>query len=120
MEKKRLLLIEDDPISIEVIVKFLSRDYFVVTALNGPEGILKAKKEIFDIVLLDIQLPLGMNGIEVLKQLRLIRGYQNIPIIAQTAYSMEDDKKKILDSGFDAYISKPYLKSDILKIIDGF
>lgn len=119
MEKKKILLVEDDLTSVEVIEKYLSGLYSVVTALNGPEAILKARNEIFNLVLLDIQLPLGMSGIKVLKELRQINDYENIPIIAQTAYAMNGDEQKLLEEGFDAYISKPFMKSDLLKVING-
>lgn len=119
MEKKKILLVEDDLTSVEVIEKYLSGLYSVVTAHNGPEAILKARNEIFNLVLLDIQLPLGMSGIKVLKELRQINDYENIPIIAQTAYAMNGDEQKLLEEGFDAYISKPFMKSDLLKVING-
>ena len=85
------------------------------TAKRAIELIRKNQK--IDLVLMDIQL-LGMNGYEATKKIKEINPL--LPVIAQTAGAMEEDRKKCIDSGCDDYISKPIDKIVLLEIINRF
>jgi len=65
----------------------------------------------------DINLGIGIDGVETMRRIREIPGYKDAPIIAVTAYVMSGDKEKFLQSGFSDYIPKPYLKDSFLEKI---
>lgn len=109
-----ILLIEDDAINANVIQRFLKKEFKVDVAFNGTKGIELAKDNEYCIVLLDINLGRGISGLEVLTQLKQLEKFVSIPIIASTAYTMKGDREKLLEAGFDDYISKPYTMDEIL------
>ncbi len=108
MENSRgkILVIEDDPASYKLIEATLKSSRLnLIHAENGFEAIehFNSNSDI-KLILLDIQLP-GMNGYEILSYIRNVNS--TLPIVAQTAYSMSDDKDKCLVAGCTDYISKP-------------
>jgi CheY-like chemotaxis protein len=109
-----VLLIEDDAINASVIQKFIRKDYKVDMAYSSVKSIEMATENSYDIILLDINLGRGMNGIDVLKEIKKTVKNSNTPVIASTAYTMKGDKEKLLQAGFDDYISKPYTMNEIL------
>ena len=111
---RSVLLIEDDAINASVIQKFIRKDYKVDMAYSSVKSIEMAAENSYDIILLDINLGRGMNGIDVLKEIKKTVKNSNTPVIASTAYTMKGDKEKLLQAGFDDYISKPYTMSEIL------
>lgn len=109
-----ILLIEDDIINANVIQRFLKKEFKVDVAFTGAKGIELAKTNEYVLVLLDINLGRGITGLEVLNQIKQLEKFTNIPIIASTAYTMKGDREKLLEAGFDDYISKPYTMDEIL------
>jgi PAS domain S-box-containing protein len=109
---KTILIVEDDPLSSKFLEAILEDSGAqILLAKDGKEAIDIAKKhESLDMILMDIQLP-GMNGNEATIEIRKIR--ENIPVIAQTAHAMPEDKKKSLEAGCDDYITKP-INMDLL------
>ena len=105
----RILLAEDNPVNQKIAMRLLEKQGCIVeVAENGHEAVDKASKGNFDVILMDVQMPV-LDGLEAT---RLIREGEkqtgkHIPIIAMTARAMEGDEKKCLDSGMDSYISKP-------------
>ena len=104
---KKVLLVEDDEFCAYTVLKLMKKDFEFIHRFSGYEGIEEAKKNNFDLLLLDIGLK-DINGIEVLNHIKNIPGYKDIPAIAVTAFAMLGDKEKFLDSGFSYYIAKPY------------
>ena len=117
ISKYKILIVEDDSISQDVINLFLKNLYSLSFAENGEQALEQVNKTQFDLILMDINLGAGITGIEVKEKIRAIKGYENTPIIAATAFAMMGDREKFLASGFDHYISKPYLKQQLLKLI---
>lgn len=113
-ELPTILLVEDDVINAMVIKKFLSINYKVDVASNSKQSLEMAEVNNYSLFLLDINLGRGMNGIDVLIEIRKMPKYENTPIIASTAYTMKGDKERLLQSGFDDYISKPYTMHEII------
>lgn len=113
---KKLLLAEDDEPSFLLLKAILKRTGIeIIRAKSGREAVSFAlSDENITIILMDINMP-DMNGYEATEAIKKERS--NIPIIAQTAYSVSGDKEKILGSGFDDYISKPINKTELFKII---
>ncbi len=104
--ERKVLVVEDDEASYHLIDASLKMYKLnLIRAKTGSEAIqhMVSNPDI-KLVLLDIQLP-GMNGYEVLSELKKMK--PELPVIAQTAYSMIDDREKCLSAGCSAYISKP-------------
>ena len=111
-----ILVVEDNPDNRYLITAILEEsDYKYITAENGEEAVTKAKESLPGLILMDIQLP-EMNGFEATKQIRKI--YPNLPIVAQTAYAMPEDRVKSFEAGCNDFIVKPINKELLLNIID--
>lgn len=105
-KKASILVIEDNPDNMETVKALLEHDHHIIGALSGLEGLEKAKTFQPDLILLDISLP-GMDGMDVLTELKKDKQMQHIPVIALTARAMKGDREELLAHGFDDYISKP-------------
>jgi two-component system cell cycle response regulator DivK len=104
---KKILVVEDNLIVMELVRALLvSFGYEPIEAPNGVTAIELCKKNMLNLILLDIQLP-GINGIEVLRILKENPATRGIPAIALTAHAMHGDEEKFLKVGFSAYVSKP-------------
>ncbi|MCB8998794.1 MAG: response regulator [Bacteroidales bacterium] len=113
---KTILIVEDDFISTEFLVKVLEfKDLNLLFATNGEEAIrlVKNHPEI-DLVLMDIRLP-GVNGYDATREINAIN--KNLPVIAQTAYALEGDNLKALEAGCVAHISKPIDTEELFRLI---
>jgi PAS domain S-box-containing protein len=108
------LLIDDDEIIYKVISKILEGICYVDYAEKADIALEKVKEKKYSLIFLDINLGLGNNGLEVLKEIRNVNGYENVPVSALTAYAMTGDKEKFLNAGCDYYISKPFERKKIL------
>jgi CheY-like chemotaxis protein len=115
--KHKILVVEDDATSRDVINLFLKNIYQIFFAHDGEAALILAKENNFDLILLDINLGSGITGLEVMEKLRLFDEYKKTPIIAATAFAMLGDREKFLNSGFNHYISKPYLKQQLLQLL---
>jgi two-component system KDP operon response regulator KdpE len=105
-----ILVIDDDPDLTDMMEAQLKRkQYHVVTASSGREGLQKAYQFRPDLVLLDIMMP-GMDGWEVCRRLREL---SNVPIIMLTARSMKGDVVKGLEAGADDYVAKPFSAAEL-------
>ncbi|WP_186443165.1 ATP-binding protein [Desulfobotulus alkaliphilus] len=106
----RILLVEDNVINQKVAIGFLQNLGFSPTAVsNGLEALEALKKAPWDLVLMDIQMPL-MDGLEATRCIRHPKsGVRNpaIPIIAMTAHAMQDDRERCLNAGMNDYVTKP-------------
>ena len=109
--RKTVLIIEDNPYTSDMVRKYLIRkDYEVLTAGDGQEGLRLARKENPALILLDIMLP-GMDGTEVCQTLR---EESCIPIIMLTARVEEEDRVAGLELGADDYITKPFSLKELV------
>lgn len=107
MEKKKILVVEDEERNRYLISFILkSNGLEVVMANDGLEGVEAAKKQMVDLVLMDIKMP-RMDGYESTRGIRELDGYQSVPIVALTSYAMAGDEKKAMGAGCDGYVSKP-------------
>lgn len=115
----RVLLIEDNPASNELIVYLLrSFGYEVVSVTDGQAGLEAATKGEFDLIVCDIQMPV-MDGYEVARRLKENPATRSVALVAVTALAMVGDRDKVLQAGFDAYVSKPIDPEDFVRQIDG-
>lgn len=115
--KPQVLLIEDDLSLVELVRYNLESEGFgVLHACDGEEGLMVAREELPDVILLDWMLPL-VSGIEVCRRLRRTSETANIPIIMLTARGEESDRVRGLDTGADDYITKPYSPRELISRI---
>jgi len=104
----KVLVVEDDPVNMEIIVRFLKlRKFAVVSATNCPDGVALALAEKPELILMDLGLPNPEDGLEATRQIRAQPGTETIPIIAFTARSMAQDKEKARAAGCNDFESKP-------------
>ena len=115
---KKILYIEDDKASRDVITRFLLNKYDIVTKDSADESLQIVNETKFDAILMDINLGNGLNGIEVSQLIKKEPGYQNIPIIAVTAFASDDDKTEFLSKGMTHYISKPFRQNELLDLLN--
>lgn len=117
-KKLKILLVEDDPDSQE-LVKIICQDKYSLDIVNdGNKAIIKAKQINYDIILMDINLGLGIDGIEATKIIRKLKYYKNVPIVALTAFAMEGDEKEFLANGCSHYLSKPFTIKSFNKLLE--
>ena len=114
MKKSKIVVIEDEVDILEVINYNLSKEGFdVCSALDGEEGLALIKKEVPDLVLLDLMLP-GLDGIEICRKLKTDYSTRSIPIIMVTAKGEESDIVLGLGMGADDYMVKPFRPRELM------
>ena len=120
---KKILIVEDVQMNVDLLEQLLEDDYCLSIADNGSEGVDKAAAIQPDLILMDMSLPV-IDGYEATRRIRQIPGLQSVVIIGLSAHAMSGDKEKALAAGCDDYLTKPvnehhlfaklhqYLKSD--------
>ena len=103
--RRRLLIVDDEPLILEVLTEHFKTDYDVETALNGADALGALLRSRPDVVLLDINMP-RMNGVEVLKDIKQID--ESIPVIMVTANEQVALAADALRSGAFGYVPKPF------------
>ena len=115
--KPNILYVEDDKVSAEVLVYATKNLYEIDVAESGEDAIPMLQTKKYDAILMDINLRKGLDGVQVTKMIRQLPSYKKTPIIAITAYASTGDREEFLANGMDFYISKPYKKHEILKLL---
>ncbi len=114
----RTLHVEDNAEVRSIVKYFLRKKRFQVDAAeNGAEALQLAKDEHYDVIIMDVNLGEGMDGIETTRQLRRIEQYKDVPIIAVTANLTTNIREHCLEAGMDAFLPKPFQKEDLLNTI---
>ena len=118
---KKVYVVEDNEKNMKVFNMVLSTipDVEIKSENRGDRGLEMIKSGKPDLVILDLQLP-GLSGIEIFKELRKIKKFNKVPIIAVTAFAMKGDEERILKIGFDKYISKPIRVKEFKEIVMDF
>jgi two-component system, cell cycle response regulator DivK len=118
--KKVILIVEDEPKNLRLFRDILQNNgYGTVEAVNGKQGLDLARIHRPDLILMDLHMPV-MDGFEATKLLKSDPELRKIPLIAVTASAMKGDAEKILQAGFDGYITKPIDLYPFLKQIAGY
>ncbi len=113
----KALIVEDDEISYSLLKNIISDLCEADIATNMEDALNKASEHLYDFVIMDINLGGEDTGIDVTRELRIIKNYDKVPIIAVTAYAMKGDKNFFINSGLDAYVSKPFTRSELIETI---
>jgi signal transduction histidine kinase/DNA-binding NarL/FixJ family response regulator len=115
---RRILLADDNAVNRTIATIMLSRaGYTVETAADGREAVDLLSREDFDLVLMDVQMPV-MDGVEATRRVRALPGKMaKVPIIALTAHAMEGARESYLAAGMDDYLTKPFVRDALLEIV---
>jgi CheY-like chemotaxis protein len=112
-----VLIIEDDSRSIQLLELILgSEGYGVTVARRGDEGLALMRSRRFDLLVLDLMLP-GMDGFEILRQVRADPQLADVPVIISSARAQAASKRQAAELGATAYLTKPYRKADLLEMV---
>jgi len=115
---RTILIAEDNPINRELLRELLEiRGYSVTEACDGQQALAMVEQAPPDILLLDIGMPL-LDGYAVVRKLRENPRLASLPVVAVTAYAMQGDREKIMNSGFDGYLSKPVNSGSLFQELD--
>lgn len=110
---KTALIVEDNPVNRELLRELLEmRGFTVNEACDGKEALDEISRSKPDIVLLDLNMPV-VDGFEAVKRIRGDALLAALPVLAVTAYAMRGDRERILNSGFNGYLSKPISPQDL-------
>jgi PAS domain S-box-containing protein len=116
-----ILFAEDDAVTRTSIKKLLEKaGHHVTVAVDGLDALKKLEEDVFDLILMDIQMP-KMDGLEATRNIRFqyrFESIRDIPIIALTAYAMSGDREKFIGAGMNAYVSKPVDIEALKKVIE--
>lgn len=118
----KVLLVDDNPVNMllaKSIVKKLLPSSEISEAYNGAEAVKQYKREIPDIIFMDIQMP-EVSGYEATRQIRLLEKDRHTPIVALTAGTVKGEYDRCIEAGMDDYLSKPVLVSDIAGMIEKY
>ncbi len=107
MPRKRILVVEDNPMNMELVCEVLeARGYEVRQATSAAEALERLKRVKPDLILMDIQLP-GLDGLALTKRLKQEPATRDILVVALTAHAMKGDRDRILEAGCCGYLPKP-------------
>lgn len=119
MKPLKILIVEDDKVNLMVLALMLKeKGHLVESAINGSEALLLHANNQYDVIFMDIQMPI-MDGIEATLKIREREGEgRHTPIIALTAYALAGDRERFLSYGFDEYIPKPIQMKELFQLLE--
>jgi two-component system cell cycle response regulator DivK len=107
MNATRVLVVEDNERNLKLVRDVLQyAGYEIIEASTGEEGVELAQSRSPDVILMDLQLP-DIDGMEALRRIRKSPVTADVPVVAVTAFAMQDDRARVFDAGFDGYLEKP-------------
>jgi CheY-like chemotaxis protein len=120
MAGELILVVEDNEKNRVLFGDILqARGYHTFEAETGEQAIFLLQNKRPDLILMDIQLP-GKDGITITKEIKANAATKDIPVFALTSYAMKGDRERIIEAGFNSYISKPIKVKEFLKTVDDF
>lgn len=115
--KQRILLAEDEPNIVESLRFLLERAGFELSVeKNGHKALAAALEGAFDLLILDVMLP-GIDGYEVLRQVRADHRAHDLPVLMLTAKGQREDRERALDGGVDVFMTKPFANAEIVRAV---
>ncbi|MDR3022747.1 response regulator [Chryseobacterium sp.] len=119
MQAPQVLLVDDNPVNMVLnhkMIRSLIPDAELTESTDGLQAWEQCKEKIFNIILMDVQMPV-MDGIEATKQIRLLPGYADVPIIGVTAGNVLGEREKCMNSGMNDFLPKPLRQADLLEML---
>jgi len=113
-DRPEILVLEDNPESRLLLRHLLRKDFEATIVAGADDAMAEAERRNFSVALLDINLGERRTGVDVLQLLRNTPSFANTPALACTAYALPGDREHFLQAGFADYVSKPFVKADLL------
>jgi CheY-like chemotaxis protein len=121
-QRAKVLIADDNSVNMALNLRMMASimpNAELIAVVNGAEAIAACKQSQFDLILMDVQMP-DVDGIEATKQIRLLTGYSDIPIIGITAGNVRGEKEKCLESGMSDFLPKPIRQHDLFTVLQKF
>jgi len=116
----RILVVEDNQVNQKVVTAVLrKRGFEIELASDGREALTKLAHSDFDLILMDVQMPV-LDGLEATRLIRQEERWKALPIIAMTAHAMNGDRERCLEAGMTGYVSKPVHPAHLLQTIEEY
>ena len=115
--QKKILIVEDDDDSRDLLMQSLEGSYELVTAKDGCEAIEQAVRELPDLILMDLRLP-NLDGWQTTLRLKADPQLKDIPVIAMTAHGLSEDETRAREAGCADYVSKPISPRSLVKLVE--
>jgi two-component system, OmpR family, phosphate regulon response regulator PhoB len=114
------ILIVDDQVEVRELVEVTLRveNYAIFQAKSGEEAVEIAKSEMPDLIIMDVMMPGGMDGVEATRIIKKIKGLERCPIIILTAKGQQMDRQKGIEAGADDYFRKPFSPLELIKKVE--
>lgn len=120
MNKGRILIVEDNMDTYELVRFILEKNgYDTFLAMNGRDGVNAAKKQIPDLIIMDLSMP-EMDGWTAIRLIKENAQIASIPLIALTAHALPGDRQRAIDSGCDEYVTKPMDLLELIETVDSW
>jgi PAS domain S-box-containing protein len=116
--RARVLLVENDETTIDIVRIYFRGRYNLDVVMNALDAIKIAQEKQFDAILMDINLGIGLTGMDAVKEIRTMDSYKVTPIAALTAFAMMGDKEEFLSGGCTHYLSKPFDKNTLTNLVE--
>ncbi len=116
MDKKRVLIADDEPGIRLAVTRMLDKDYIVLEASNGEEAVQMAGRERPDVILMDLMMP-SMDGYTACSLIKADQATKTIPVLILTGIGHEFNKKFAMEMGADGYITKPFTSQGLADVI---
>ena len=117
---QKILIVEDEAINQLFMSSILKKLYSVFSANNSAQALSIIQSEKIDLILMDISLKGGMNGLELTREIRKNPAYSETPIVAVTGHVNEQELQKTIEAGCNKYITKPFDAERLLNLVGGF
>lgn len=114
MDKKKILIADDEPNIRSLVSRMLGKDYIVIEATNGEEAIDIAKRQEPDLILMDLMMP-KMDGYAACSSIKADQATKGIPVVMLTGVTHELNKSFAREMGADGYLSKPFNTDELLR-----
>jgi len=112
-QNAKILIVEDNVEMNAFLSKILSIEYTCETAFDGIEALEKVQQKKYDLIISDVMMP-NMNGLDLKKKINLLANYKTVPFVLLTAKTLEENRIEAYKLGIDDYISKPFIKEELL------
>jgi len=116
---KKILIVEDVEMNMELLIQLLEEDYELITATDGQTGVERAQADAPDMILMDMSLPV-IDGWEATKRIKASDKSKHIPVIGLSAHAMQGDREKAIEAGCDDYLTKPLDDMLLLEKLQGY
>ena len=120
MDQQTILYVEDNEYNRKLVRQLISRtSYRLIEALDGETGLEMARKELPNLILMDVQLP-KLSGLDATRALKADTRTSHIPIIVITSFALSGDREKATQAGANGYLAKPYSPRELLALVRDF